>query len=256
MLEVIHEKNYLILRLNRPDVKNAMNSELIEKLTQAFQVEAKKTSVRLVQIEAAGEVFSAGADLNYMQSMVSASREKNLQEAEKLRNLFQSIYDCAVPVLCLVQGSAFGGALGLMAASDFVIADEKAKFCFSEVKLGLAPAVISEFVLKKSVRSHVIPWMLSGGVFDSKQAHLAGLVHMIAASGIETAAQDFKDAILGSGPQAVATTKALLRDLDALEPKQIAKRTTNLIADLRVSPEGQEGIKSFLEKRKPNWVSK
>ncbi|MFN8846703.1 MAG: enoyl-CoA hydratase-related protein [Bdellovibrionales bacterium] len=255
MLEIIFEKEIQRLKINRPEVKNAMNSELIEKLTEAVQSVSSNKSIKLLQLEGSGEVFSAGADLNYMQSMIGADQKKNLYEAEKLHALFKSIEDCPVPVVCLVQGAAFGGALGLMAASDYVVADANAKICFSEVKLGIAPAVISEFVLKKAVNSQVVPFMLSGMIFSAQEALVAGLVQKIAVNqSLESAAQSFKESVLTAGPLAVRSTKKLIQELRVIEPNQIRKLTTHLIAELRVSPEGQEGLRSFLEKRKPNWA--
>jgi methylglutaconyl-CoA hydratase len=255
MLDVLIEKDILKLRINRPEVKNAMNSELIQKFTEAVQAASAIKELKLIQIEGAGEVFSAGADLNYMQSMVSADHKKNLSEAEKLHTLFRTIEECPVPVLCLVQGAAFGGALGLMAASDYVVAEASTKICFSEVKLGIAPAIISEFVLKKAVQSQVAPFMLSGMVFTAHEAYSVGLVQKVAhQESLEAAAKGFKDSLLAAGPVAVRKTKKLIRDLNKTQSDQIRNLTTQLIAELRVSPEGQEGLKSFLEKRKPNWV--
>jgi methylglutaconyl-CoA hydratase len=255
MLDILIEKDILKLKINRPEVKNAMNSELIQKLTEAVQSVSSNKNLKLLQLEGSGEVFSSGADLNYMQSMIGADQKMNLYEAEKLHTLFQSIEECPVPVLCLVQGAAFGGALGLMATSDYVVADANVKICFSEVKLGIAPAVISEFVLKKAVASHVVPLMLSGMVFSAQEACVAGLVHKIAVNqSLESAAQSFKESVLSAGPLAIRKTKKLIQELRVTEPNQVRKLTTHLIAELRVSPEGQEGLRSFLEKRKPNWA--
>ena len=255
MLDVVIENETLKIRINRPEVKNAMNSELITKLTEAVEAASSIKELKLIQLEGSGEVFSAGADLNYMQSMLGADHKKNLSEAKKLHALFKAFEDSPVPVLCLVQGAAYGGALGLMATSDYVVADQNSKFSFSEVKLGIAPAVISEFVLKKALNSQVEPLMLSGMVFSAQEAFSAGLVHKIANNeSLESAAKNFKDSIRSAGPQAIRKTKKLLRDLKSTEQTKISQLTTNLIAELRVSEEGQEGLKSFLEKRKPNWV--
>jgi methylglutaconyl-CoA hydratase len=254
---MITEKNeglYHSIKLNRPDARNAFNPEMIHKLTQAFKATHHDKNIRAITIEGEGSVFCAGADLNWMQSLVDASVDINQSDAEKLHGLFQAIWNCEVPVIAVVQGAAYGGALGLMAVADYVICDEKAQLCFSEVKLGIAPAVISEYVLKKCNFSHAAAWMMLGVPFTAIEAQVAGLVHrVVAARHLQEEKEKFLKNVTEAGPEAVRSVKKLLREIPQIKDKEIMERTTSLIAFLRASPEGQEGLKSFLEKRQPSW---
>ena len=245
-----HEKSEVgHLQLSRPEVKNAFHPELIQELVQFFSQPVKS---RLVVLSGEGSVFSAGADLKWMQSLKGASPEQNKKDAQKLKDLFLAVQNFSKPLICSVQGGVFGGALGLVALSDWVVAEERTQFCFSEVLLGIAPAVVSEFVLSKCALAQVAPWMLSGKVFSSEQAHSMGLVQTVSSTENH---QDHVDAMvqqfLRVGPHAFAATKKLLRNFETEK-----KTTVELIASLRTSDEGQEGLMSFLEKRKANWVPK
>ena len=251
--EKIEGAHYSI-KLNRPDMRNAFNPEMIQKLTQAFRTIHANKKIRAVTIEGEGSVFCAGADLGWMQSLVNSSVDANKIDAEKLHSLFHAIWNCEVPVISCVQGAAFGGALGIMAVSDYVICEEKAQLCFSEVKLGIAPAVISEYLLKKCNTSQASAWMMTGVPFDVKEAQVAGLVHRVVANGqLEAEKQKILKHIMDAGPEAIRAVKKLLRDIPHTKEKEVVDRTTSLIAFLRASPEGQEGLKSFLEKRQPSW---
>jgi methylglutaconyl-CoA hydratase len=257
MLEQIKTEKVWTFRLNRPEVKNAFHPELIEALTQAFLSVSKVQSVRVVILEGAGSVFCAGADLNWMQSLKDADFQKNQQDAERLHTLFKTIWECPLPVVCKVHGAAFGGALGLMACSDYVVVDENVQMSFSEVKLGIAPSVISEFVLKKNLSSLISTWMMSGILFSANEAFHAGLAHKVCVnSELDSSVERFVESICNAGPEAVRATKKLVRDLEVTDPQNVRALTTGLIARLRVSAEGQEGLKSFLEKRKPSWMQK
>lgn len=253
---VIEQRNaeHLVLKLNRPEVRNAFNPEMIDQLTNIFKGTQQDSQLKSVTLTGEGAVFCAGADLTWMQSLVTANFEQNKKDAENLRGLFQAVWDCPVPVICLVKGAAFGGALGLLACADYVICDEKTQMSFSEVKLGIAPAVISEYLLKKCNIGFLNAWMISGMVFDPSEAMKAGLVHQM---GPDYKVQEEYDryfkSVNDAGPVAVRETKKLLRELVSLNGVDSSLRTTSLIAQLRVSPEGQEGLRSFLEKRKPSW---
>lgn len=257
MLEQIKTDKVWTFRLNRPEVKNAFHPELIEAITQAFLNASKDQNVRAIILEGAGSVFCAGADLNWMQSLKDADFQKNQQDAEKLHTLFKTIWDCPVPVVCKVHGAAFGGALGLMACSDYVVVEENIQMSFSEVKLGIAPSVISEFVLKKNLPSLVSTWMMSGMMFTAHEAFHSGLVHKVSSTNdLDLFVQKFIKSVCDSGPEAVRATKKLVRDLEVTDSQNVRALTTGLIARLRVGAEGQEGLKSFLEKRKPSWILK
>lgn len=240
--------------LNRPDVRNAFNPAMIDEITQTFKLISDQT--RVVILRGAGEIFCSGADLEWMKSMVKYSLEENKDDSLKLYGMFKSIQDCVVPVIAVVQGAAMGGALGLMAVADIVISTEATKFCFSEVKLGLVPAVISSFVLQKANRSLVVPLMIAGKVFNTNEALRCGLVHQTASSEqVEEIVESWISSILDAAPDAVKETKVLVNQILDLEEAQRKELSVSLIAARRVSAEGQEGLKAFLEKKSPSWKS-
>lgn len=256
LLDFQREPEGLIsVSLSRPDVRNALSSELISELTQFFKHIADSSHhLRLIVLKGEGSSFCAGADLKMMQSFLSSSKEQNEQEAGRLFEMFESIWFCPVPILTVAHGSTFGGGLGLLACSDFVFARSGAQFCFSEVKLGLAPAVISTFVLKRMRIESARDLMFRAAVFGELDALSAGLVD---AHGDDKDLQEFVESLLAdlknAGSEAVRETKLLLQN-QLLPDLQMAKRLTiQAIAKLRVSEQGQEGIQSFFEKRKPNW---
>lgn len=254
LLTVQEQDQVLHLRLNRPDVRNAFNPEMIEELTKLFLALEKRRDLRAVALAGEGKAFCAGADLSWMKAMVNYSFEENRLDSQKLFAMFEAMALCPIPLLGLAHGSAFGGALGLLACCDFVIAEESTQFCFSEVKLGLAPAVISAFVLRKAGAGAVRPWMLSGQVFGAEEARRLGLVHEIVPN--SEGSQSLLAALsswIEAGPEAVRETKKLLNDLPHLDWAAQKDRTTRVISERRVSSEGQEGLKSFLEKRAPAW---
>lgn len=254
---ITDEKKMISVRLNRPQVRNAFHPEMIAELTTTFKTLKKNKDVRCVVLSGEGESFCAGADLGWMKSMVSFSRAQNKKDAEKLYVMFQEMYDLACPLIGVVHGHAMGGALGLLAVCDLVVAEEKTEFCFSEVKLGLSPAVISAFVKNKMELAQMSRWFLTGEVFSSEQATNMGLVHEVT-SQTQAVVEKWCKAFMANGPQAVRESKALLRKIAgpaSPTPTKLKKQTTDLIAKLRVGTEGQEGIKSFLEKRSPSWRS-
>ena len=238
------------VKLNRPDLRNAFDPDMIQKIEDVFVALNERKDLSAVALLGEGKVFCAGADLNWMKAMVKYSLEQNRQDSNQLFSMFEAVARCHLPILGLVHGAAVGGAMGLLACCDYVIAEENTQFCFSEVKLGLAPAVISPFVARKAHLGLVRPWMLSGKVFDSTEAQRMGLVQEIVSngkglSGLPKKMQMFSE----SGPEAAREIKKLLYDLPSLNWEQQKERTTRLIAERRVSSEGQEGLKSFLEKR-------
>lgn len=249
----VSNKNYVCeVTLNRPEVRNAFDPMMIEEITQTFK--SIPESSRVVVLKGAGEVFCSGADLEWMKSMVNYSFEENKNDSLKLYEMFKAIEVCRVPVLAVVQGAAMGGALGLMAVADVVVAVDTTKFCFSEVKLGLAPAVISSFVLKKVGLGLIAPWMIAGKVFGASEAQRMGLVHeVVSVERVDEILSSWVKVLGEAAPEAVKETKVLVNHVMELDEEQKRDTTISLIAARRVSAEGQEGLKAFLEKRAPAW---
>lgn len=243
------------VQLHRPDLRNSFNPPMIAELQAAFVEIPKRKDIRAIILSGAGSVFCAGADLNWMRSMADFSEEQNKEDATVLYRMFQTIFDCPIPVIGQVHGSAFGGALGLIATCDLVLAEAKTQFCFSEVKLGLAPAVISSFIARKCLLSQAAPWMLNGAVMNADQALDLRLVDHVIDGFDKLEIEAIKQAKLFSacGPEAVRATKMMLRLLPQMTVEQQKVLTIQTIAERRVSPEGQEGLRAFLEKRRPQW---
>jgi methylglutaconyl-CoA hydratase len=253
-LVVGFKSGILNVQLNKPEMHNAFDPVMIEELTQIFSKEAKKSKTRAVVISGAGKSFCAGADLAWMKSMAKYDRQQNIDDSKRLFEMFFEIATCPVPVIGKVHGSVFGGGIGLVAACDVVAAVKETKFCFSEVKLGLVPAVISPFVLRKTIPGISRPFMMTAQFFDEEKAQAMGLVQF---SGNQEEVDDYVESqvefYLGNGPEAVRETKQLLNDIENREWSKIKSQTCRVIAERRVSPEGQEGLTAFFEKRKPNW---
>lgn len=243
--------------LNRPEVHNAFHPDMIAEITKAFRTIQKDKSLRAVLLSGNGKSFCAGADLGWMKSMAKFTLAQNKKDAGQLYDMFAAIRDCGIPVVAKVQGAVMGGALGILSVCDVVLAETNTLFGFTEVRMGLAPAVISTFVANKMNRSSMDRYFLTGSKFSAQEAKASGLVHIVADS-VELLDQMtdvfMKDELLAAGPQALRETKKLLRSLDTFKTEAKAKSaTTALIAKLRVSKEGQEGLQSFFEKRKANW---
>lgn len=254
MIKVIETNNVAYVKLDRPDVRNAFHPELIERLTKEFQTLNHRQDLRAIVLSGEGKVFCAGADLNWMKSMVSYSVEQNRADSEKLFEMFEAIWNCQIPVIGVAHGAAFGGALGLLAACDYVIAEEKTQLCFSEVKIGLVPAVISAFIIRKCHLGLVAHLMMSGKVFSPKEALATGLIHeSVAESEVQNCLARVLKCYQEAGPEAVRETKKLIRKLGLLSWNEGKSETCKVISERRVSSEGQEGLKSFLEKRDPQW---
>ncbi len=241
--------------LNRPDIRNAFNAEMIGELRDAFTSLHSRRDVSVLVLRGEGKSFCAGADLSYMSSMAGFSLDENLADAHALDEMFWALRACPQAVVARVHGHAMGGALGLLACCDLVAAVEGTQFAFSENRIGLVPAVISPYVLEKMNAGAARRYMLSAEVFTVWAAADGGLIEY---AGGETDVDEFVStvvkALAANGPEAVQVTKKMLRDLATL-PSWAEKRelTTKTIAQKRVSPEGQEGLKSFLEKRSPSW---
>lgn len=254
-IRVIENQNILRVKLNRPDVRNAFNLEMIQELTQVFQQLQSRTDLRVVVIEGEGKAFCAGADLEYMKSMADFTLDENKQDARELFDLFAALASVPLPVVAVVQGAAFGGALGLMACADYVVIEEGAQLCFSEVKLGLVPAVISSFLVRKIAMGHLLPKLISGEIFGPDEALAMGLAHIKCLKN-ETSKklEQICEMFCSVGPNAVRATKKLAQDLQVLPLEKHREQTSAVIAERRVSQEGQEGLKSYFAKRKAQWV--
>ncbi len=252
---LIEEGIVTTIWLNRPEVHNAMDDIMISELTSSFKSLRDNKNIRAVVLRGKGKSFCAGADLNYMKSIAGFGFEENVKDGEKLADLFRSIYDFPAATLALVHGSAYGGANGLLAACDIVIAETNTTFSFSEVKLGISPATISPFVIRRIGEYGAKELMLTGKRFKSAEAEKWHLVNHVADENeLEETLQKLIRQILSSGPRAVRETKELIGEvIDSKKLDDVIKYTTQMIARLRASEEGQEGMASFLEKRKAKW---
>jgi methylglutaconyl-CoA hydratase len=242
--------------LSRPDLHNAFNEVMISELQEIFARFNKNSEVRAVILQGEGKSFCAGADLNWMKKMVDYTFEQNVEDAHALARMLKTIHDCPKPVIARVHGAAFGGGVGLIAACDMAVSVESATFCLSEVKLGLLPAVISPFVLKKIGTTHAHRYFLTAERFSAAEALRIGLISESAPS--EEAMDGYIarmiEALLANGPEAVSQCKVLIEQVCHFEWDRAVDITTKMIAERRISKEGQEGMKSFLEKRPPYWV--
>ncbi len=245
------------LRMSRPQVHNAFDAELIGELTAALEQIAADASVRVLVLEAEGASFSAGADLNWMRGMASASEDANRIDSLALARLMRTLDELPKPTIARVQGAAFGGGVGLVACCDIGIAAEGAKFGLTESKLGLLPAVISPYVIAAIGPRQARRYFATAEIFDAAEAMRIGLLHAVVDAGaLDAAVQAQVSLLLKAGPMASASAKQLVRDVCAHTDGDLHDAdNAALIARLRVSPEGQEGLSAFLEKRKPNWTA-
>lgn len=245
--------------LNRPAVHNAMNEIMISELTQAFTEIQKNDTVRVIVLRGEGKSFCAGADINYMKNIASFGYDENFEDGLRLANLFKTIYYCKVPTIALVHGAAFGGANGLLASCDIAIADNETTFAFSEVKIGIGPATISPFVIKRIGEFNARDLMLTGRRFKGNEAEKMGLVtRSVEQNELESILNNYLSEFLSSAPKAVKFTKQIISHIvnQNLEISEEIDYTASSIAKLRAEDEGQEGMAAFLEKRKPNWFKK
>jgi len=240
--------------LARPDSHNALNAALIEELTRCFEEISEDDGVRVVVLAGEGRSFCAGADVGYMRETASFSYEENLEDARQLAMMYWTVEECPKPVVAKVQGAAMGGGSGLVAVADVAVADSEARFAFSEVRLGIAPATIAPFVVRKIGASHARSLFVTGERFDAERAREIGLVHtVVPREGLDVAVDQKVGELVQGGPVAQATLKALLRRLETTEPMEAPGLTARVISELRTGEEGQEGLAAFLEKREPRW---
>jgi methylglutaconyl-CoA hydratase len=241
--------------LNRPEVRNAFNDEVIAELTAVLLELGGRAEVRCIVLAASGTAFCAGADLNWMKRMASYSREENLADAAALARMLRVLYECPKPTIARVQGDVYAGGTGLVAACDIAVAVASANFCLSETRLGLIPATVGPYVVRAMGARAAHRWFLTAERFDAAEAHRIGFVHEVVAAGaLDSKVGEIAQALVNAGPMAVKACKALLQDVAEQEiSPALVQRTVEGIADIRVSDEGREGIQSFLGKRKPGW---
>jgi methylglutaconyl-CoA hydratase len=240
--------------LNRPEVRNACNEEVIAELTAWAERAHEDRELRAVVLAGAGKTFCAGADVEWMAKTITYTEEENLRDATAMSRMFAALDRLPVPVIGRVQGAALGGGAGLAAVCDIVIADDQAIFGFTEVKLGILPAVISPFALAKIGRSAARELFLTGARFTAARAREIGLVHaVVPAAELDTVVAAYIREILTAAPEAIAAAKTLISQVSERPLDEAMPITAQAIASRRVSRQGQEGLRAFLEKRSPSW---
>ncbi|WP_138516928.1 enoyl-CoA hydratase/isomerase family protein [Rhodoferax bucti] len=255
-LTLTHTGALLTITLSRPEVRNAFNDEVIAELTQAFQTAAASAETRAVVLAAEGPAFCAGADLNWMRRMADYTRTENLADAAKLAEMLRVMYACPKPTIARIQGDVVAGGMGLVAACDMAVAADSAGFCLSEVKLGLIPATISPYVIRAMGARAAHRYFLTAERFSAQEAHRIGFVHeVVPAEQLDAKVAELVKALVNASPNAVRSCKELVQTVAAREiDGALIAHTVEGIADIRSSSEGKEGVQSFLQKRKPNWL--
>ena len=243
--------------LNRPEVRNAFNDEVIAELSQAFVQLGEASEVRAIVLMAEGPAFCAGADLNWMRRMADYTRDENIEDAGKLAFMLRAIYECPKPTIARVQGDVYAGGMGLVAACDMAVSVDTANYCLSEVKLGLIPATISPYVIRAMGARAAHRYFLTAERFGAAEALRIGFVHEVVASDqLDAKVDDIVKALASASPNAVRACKQLVQDVAEREiDAPLIAATVEGIADIRASEEGREGVQSFLQKRKPGWLN-
>ncbi|MDZ7919387.1 enoyl-CoA hydratase/isomerase family protein [Rhodoferax sp.] len=256
-LTLTHTGALLTITLSRPEVRNAFNDEVIAELTQAFQTAAASAEVRAVVLAADGPAFCAGADLNWMRRMADYTRAENLADAAKLAEMLRVMYACPKPTIARIQGDVVAGGMGLVAACDMAVTVDTAGFCLSEVKLGLIPATISPYVIRAMGARAAHRYFLTAERFSAQEAHRIGFVHeVVPAEQLDTKVAELVKALVNASPNAVRSCKELVQTVAEREiDGTLIAQSVEGIADIRSSTEGKEGVQSFLQKRKPNWLA-
>lgn len=240
--------------LNRPAARNAMNAAFLVELEKAFTTLSKDAALRCVTVSAEGKDFCAGADIEWMRAGGRMAPEEGKRDARRFADMLHAVDACPVPVIVAAQGNVFGGGLGLLAACDVALLADDAKLCFSETRLGIMPAVISSWVLPKIGVANARRWYLTAELFGAADAVRMGLAHEAVAAGeLSAKAAAIAGAVLKNGPEAVRTAKRLIPRIAAASLAERVDLTVDALVRLRSSPEGQEGLSAFLEKRPANW---
>jgi methylglutaconyl-CoA hydratase len=256
-IELQFDHHVATVWLNRPEVRNAFNETAIAELTQAFRDLGLDDQVRAIVLAARGSAFCAGADLNWMKKMAGYTHEENRADAAQLADMLHTIYRCPKPVVARVQGDCYAGGMGLVAACDIAVAAEGAYFCLSEVKLGLIPATISPYVIKAMGENAARRYFLTAERFSAQQAQRIGFIHAAAsADALDATVDELVKALVAASPNAVKEAKRLVHEVAGMPlTDALIADTAERIALIRASDEGREGVRSFLEKRKPGWLS-
>ena len=253
-LVITKKDDVATVTLNRPEVHNAMNETLMNELTGCFHQLSTDDSIRVIILTGNGPSFCAGADLTWMKHMVNYSLTENKKDSRLLLDMYESIHSCPKPVIGRINGGAFGGGIGLLAVCDITITIPAVTFAFSEVKLGIIPAVISTFVASRMTPATMRRLFITGERFGSETAQKIGLIDIIATpEKLDETVSTCVEQVLSSGPNAIKEVKHLIYNLQKMDMKEYKEFTVEKISELRVSKEGQEGIKGFLEKQKPRW---
>jgi methylglutaconyl-CoA hydratase len=254
----IDERGVATVTLNQPEIHNAFDDKLIVQLTEIFTSISQNKDIRVMVLAAAGKSFSAGADLNWMQRMASYSYEQNLADANVLANMFFILNTIDKPTIARVQGAAFGGAVGLVACCDMAIGSKLSKFCLSEVKLGLAPATISPYVIDAIGARIARRYFTTAEVFSARRARRLGLLsEAVVEEELDSTIENLIEHILKNSPAAIRDAKQLVFDVQNKPiSKELLAKTSEKIAELRVSEQGQEGLNAFLQKRRAKWIKK
>jgi methylglutaconyl-CoA hydratase len=240
------------ITLARPERKNSFDAALIVELTAA--VERVDRSARAVVLQSEGDTFSAGADIEWMRGMADYSLDQNTADSKALAGMFRALYDLEMPLVARVQGAAIGGGAGLVAVADIAVASAEASFAFTETRLGILPAVVSPYVVRKIGPARATALFVTGSRIDARRAHEIGLVErLVEPSDLDAAVSRVLDAIVSGGPKAVNAAKRLVREVEGRRIDEVAELTVKRIAEIRVSHEGQEGLRAFLERRDPRW---
>jgi methylglutaconyl-CoA hydratase len=243
------------VRLARPDVRNAFNAEVIGELHRAFDALGSDSAVRAIVLSGHGKTFCGGADINWMRASLDLSRDENVADAQRMSDMFRAIDRCPKPVIAKIHGAALGGGAGLAAVCDVAIASEETIFGFTETKLGILPAVISPFVLAKIGVSHARALFLTGERFGAARAAQIGLIHEVTGlDSLDAAVERVLQEVRSAAPGAIAFAKKIIVDVSAATYAESRDITAHAIAQQRTSPEGQEGLRAFLERRKAGWI--
>ena len=242
--------------LNNPDKHNAFDDQMIIELTNAFNALAANANVRIMLLKSEGKSFSAGADLEWMKRMASYSYQQNLNDARALAAMLKALHQMPIPTIARVQGAAFGGAIGLISCCDIALASSNASFALSEVKIGLVPSTISPYVIAAIGERHAKRYFMTAERFDANTALQISLVHeAVEEQFLDDKVEQLITAILSNGPEAVVAAKQLVFAVSGKAiDSSLIEHTCEVIAGIRVSAQGQEGLSAFLDKRKPHWL--